>query len=63
MRCLLTTIANTGYTLYVNIKMIPVETVPGMGVREIKENGGSGEFKYNIRTFVNSTMYPHPAQQ
>jgi hypothetical protein len=34
---------------------------------ESKEIGGGGEFKYNIliivRTFVNATMYPHPAQQ
>jgi hypothetical protein len=27
-------------------KMIPVETIPGMGEREIKENGGGGELKY-----------------
>jgi hypothetical protein len=39
--------------------MRPVETVPGVeGV--IKENGGVGEFKYDIivRTFINVTMYP-----
>jgi hypothetical protein len=33
----------------------------------IKESSGGGEFKYDIvdieRTFVNATMYPHPAQQ
>jgi hypothetical protein len=29
-------------------KMISVETIPGMGRREIKENGGGGEFKYDI---------------
>jgi hypothetical protein len=38
-----------------------------MGDRRMKENGGWGEFKYDIfhtlRTFVNATMYPHPAQQ
>jgi hypothetical protein len=32
----------------------------------IKENNGGGEFKYDIcyivRTFVNVTMYSHPAQ-
>jgi hypothetical protein len=28
---------------------------------EIKENGGRGEFKYDI--FCNATMYPYPAQQ
>jgi hypothetical protein len=30
----------------VNRKMRPVETVPAVGV--IKENGGGGEFKYDI---------------
>jgi hypothetical protein len=34
--------------LYVNGKMIPIETIPGMGERRIKENGGWGEFKYDI---------------
>jgi hypothetical protein len=29
-------------------KMIPVETIPGMGVGRIKENSGKGEFKYDI---------------
>jgi hypothetical protein len=28
-------------------KMISVETIPGMGLG-IKENGGGGEFKYDI---------------
>jgi hypothetical protein len=34
-----------------------------------REDKGVGEFRYNIfdtfivRTFVNATMYPHPAQQ
>jgi hypothetical protein len=30
------------------------------GEGRIKENGGGGEFKYNIfvRTFINATMYP-----
>jgi hypothetical protein len=30
----------------------------------MKENGGGGEFKYDtfdIRTFVNATMYPPPS--
>jgi hypothetical protein len=31
----------------VNGKMRPVETVPGMGGGEIKENGGGGEFNYD----------------
>jgi hypothetical protein len=30
--------------MYVNVKMRPVETIPGM-VGGIKENGGRGEFK------------------
>jgi hypothetical protein len=34
--------------MYVNGKMIPVENIPGMGAEEIKENGGKGEFKYDI---------------
>jgi hypothetical protein len=54
--------------LYVNGKMIPIETIPGMG-------GGEGEWLVNsrwiqvwyiwyiVRTFVDATMYPHPAQQ
>jgi hypothetical protein len=34
--------------MYVNGKMRPVETIPGMGGWEIKENGGGGEFNYDI---------------
>jgi hypothetical protein len=34
----------------------PVETIPGMGGD--KKNDGEGEFNYDIRTFVNVTMYP-----
>jgi hypothetical protein len=33
--------------MYVNGKMVPVETTPGMWVG-IKESGGEGEFKYDI---------------
>jgi hypothetical protein len=33
--------------MYVNGKMIPIETIPGMG-QGIKENGGRGEFNYDI---------------
>jgi hypothetical protein len=32
----------------VNGKMIPVETIPGMGKGRIKENDGRGEFKHDI---------------
>jgi hypothetical protein len=28
--------------------MRPVETIPGIGEREMKENSGRGEFKYDI---------------
>jgi hypothetical protein len=34
--------------VYVNAKMIPVETVPGIGEREMKKNGRGDEFKYDI---------------
>jgi hypothetical protein len=35
--------------MYVNGKMRLIETIPGMeGGAGIKENGGGGEFKYDI---------------
>jgi hypothetical protein len=34
--------------MFVNGKMIPVETIPGMEGRGIKENNGGSEFKYDI---------------
>jgi hypothetical protein len=34
--------------MYVNGKVRPAETIPGMGRKEIKENGGGGEFNYDI---------------
>jgi hypothetical protein len=34
--------------VYENGKMRHVETVPGMGEGEIKENDGGGEFNYDI---------------
>jgi hypothetical protein len=34
--------------MYVNAKMIPAETIPGMGEERIKESRGGGEFKYDI---------------
>jgi hypothetical protein len=34
--------------MYVNGKMIPVETIPRMREEGIKENSGEGEFKYDI---------------
>jgi hypothetical protein len=33
--------------MYVNAKTIPVETIPGIGERRIKESSGGGEFKYD----------------
>jgi hypothetical protein len=43
--------------MYVNEKMRPVETIPGMG-RRIKENNGGDEFNYHIllRNFVHVTL-------
>jgi hypothetical protein len=40
--------------------MRPVETIPGMGERRIKENDGGGKFSNDtlLRTFINVTMYP-----
>jgi hypothetical protein len=34
--------------MYVNGKMIHVETIPGVEGREIKENDGGGKFNYDI---------------
>jgi hypothetical protein len=34
--------------MLLNGKMRPVETIPGMGERRIKENDGWGEFKHDI---------------
>jgi hypothetical protein len=34
--------------MYVNTKMIPVETVPGIRGGEMKESRGGGESKYDI---------------
>jgi hypothetical protein len=50
--------------MYVNWK-IPIEIVPGIGGGDIKENGGGGKWYIwsIVRTFVNATMYSHPAQQ
>jgi hypothetical protein len=31
-----------------NGKIIPVDTIPGVGGTEIKENDGGGEFSYDI---------------
>jgi hypothetical protein len=34
--------------MYVTGKMIPVETSPGRGGGGMKQNGGGGEFNYDI---------------
>jgi hypothetical protein len=34
--------------MYENGQMGPVETIPGMGGRGIKENDGGDEFSYDI---------------
>jgi hypothetical protein len=34
--------------MYVNAKMIPVETIPGIGRGGMKESSCGGEFKYDI---------------
>jgi hypothetical protein len=47
--------------MYVNAKIIPVETISRR--RGIKGEWG-GESKYDIfDTFVNAIVYSHPAQQ
>jgi hypothetical protein len=38
--------------MYVNGKMRPVETIPRMCGREIKESDGEGEFMYNISNML-----------
>jgi hypothetical protein len=44
--------------MYVNGKMRPVETIPGMGVGPIKEkDGGVNSSISDIRTFANGTVY------
>jgi hypothetical protein len=34
--------------MYINTKMIPVDTILGMGVGRIKDSGGGSEAKYDI---------------
>jgi hypothetical protein len=34
--------------MYVNVKVIPVETIPGMGEEGIKKSSGGSELKYDI---------------
>jgi hypothetical protein len=44
--------------LHENGRIKHVDTIPGMGIGEIKENEGGGEFKYDIRTFLNVSVSP-----
>jgi hypothetical protein len=48
--------------MYVNLKMISVETVPEMGGRKMKWEIQAWNIWYIVRTFVNATMYSHPIQ-
>jgi hypothetical protein len=34
--------------MYVNVKMIPIETIPGLRGGRMKESNEGGEFKYDI---------------
>jgi hypothetical protein len=49
----------------INGKMISVETIPEIWEGENKGEWWSGwiQIWYIVRNFVNSCMYPHPAQQ
>jgi hypothetical protein len=52
--------------MYVNGKMRPVETIPGVGEGEIKEDEGGGEFKYDMFNIFKNFCKCHnepPAQQ
>jgi hypothetical protein len=51
--------------MYVNVKMRSVETVPGKGRGRKRSVKGvnSCMIWYIVRTFVNATVYPNPAQQ
>jgi hypothetical protein len=49
--------------MYVNAKMIPIETIPGMGGQEGKRELWKGWIQvwyiwYTLRAFVNATTYP-----
>jgi hypothetical protein len=43
--------------VYVNGKMIPLETIPRMGERGMKENVGRGKFKYDIFDMFSELLY------
>jgi hypothetical protein len=45
--------------MYENVKIRPVETIPGMVGRRIKENDGVNSTMIYCKNFVNVTIYPH----
>jgi hypothetical protein len=55
--------------VYENGKMRPVETILGMGWRErgkkrmVEEVNSSMIYLYIVRSVVNATIHPNPAQQ
>jgi hypothetical protein len=57
--------------MYINGKRYLLKLLQEWGRGRIKENDGGGKFNYDIfdifviyqRTFINATMYFHPAQQ
>jgi hypothetical protein len=53
--------------MYLHRKIIPVETIPGMGRGKIKENGGRDEFNIIYLLYCNNFYKCHivsqPAQQ
>jgi hypothetical protein len=53
--------------MYINAKMIPVETVPGIRGGEMGERSEEGNssviYLIHYKNLVYSTMYPYPAQQ
>jgi hypothetical protein len=48
--------------MHANAKMIPVETIPGMGGTEVGVHS-SMIYLINCKKFVNANTYPHQAQQ
>jgi hypothetical protein len=54
--------------MYINAKMIPVETVPGISGGGDEREHWKGWIQvwyiwHIVRTFLNAIMYPHPMQQ
>jgi hypothetical protein len=49
--------------MYENGKMRYIEIIPGIGGMGDKGEGWGDKFNYDIRTFVNVTMYPQIQQK